>query len=60
LFNRIREGIIQSHFDERLWGLFKELLRLIEVLFDGVDEMEMPDFMYINNKCENLVIFIIS
>jgi len=41
LFNHVREGIIQSRLDERLWGLFIELLRLIEVLFDGVDELEL-------------------
>ena len=41
LFNDVREGIIQSRLDERLWGLFIELLRLIEVLFDGIDEMEL-------------------
>ena len=41
LFNHVREGIIQSRLDERLWGLFIELIRLIEVLFDGIDEMEL-------------------
>jgi hypothetical protein len=41
LFNQVREGIIQSRLNERLWGLFIELIRLIEVLFDGIDEMEL-------------------
>lgn len=41
LFNQVREDIIQSRLDERLWGLFIELIRLIEVLFDGIDEMEL-------------------
>jgi predicted nucleic acid-binding Zn finger protein len=41
LFNQVREEIIQSRLDERLWGLFVELIRLIEVLFDGIDEMEL-------------------
>jgi hypothetical protein len=41
LFNHIREGIIQSRLNERLWGLFIELIRVIEVLFDGVDEMDI-------------------
>jgi predicted nucleic acid-binding Zn finger protein len=41
LFNRVREGIIQSRLDERLWGLFVELIGLIEVLFVGMDEMEI-------------------
>jgi hypothetical protein len=41
LFSHVREGIIQSRLDERLWGLFLELIRLIDVLFDGIDEMEL-------------------
>ena len=41
LFRHVREGIIQSRLDERLWGLFIELMRLIEVLFEGIDEMEL-------------------
>jgi hypothetical protein len=41
LFNHVKEGIIQFRLDERLWGLFIELIRVIEVLFDDVDEMEL-------------------
>jgi len=41
LFNHLREGIIESRLNERLWALFIELIRLIEVLFDGIDEMEL-------------------
>jgi len=39
LFSDIKEGIIEFRLNERLWGLFIELVRLIEVLFDGLDEM---------------------
>ncbi|MBN2481136.1 MAG: hypothetical protein JXB19_05310 [Bacteroidales bacterium] len=41
LFNHLREGIIQIRLNERLWGLFIELLRVIDTLFDGTDEMEI-------------------
>ena len=41
LFNHLREGIIDSRLNDRLWALFIELIRLIEVLFDGIDEMEL-------------------
>ena len=41
LFNQVREGIIESRLDRRLWGLFIELIRLLEVLFEGIDEMEL-------------------
>jgi len=33
--------IIQYRLSERLWGLFIELLSVIEKLFDGIDEMEL-------------------
>lgn len=41
LFTHVRESVLQSRLDERLWGLFIELLRVIEVLLDGIDEMEI-------------------
>lgn len=41
LFENIREGIVQSRLNERLWGLVKELLRIQEVLFNGLDEIEI-------------------
>jgi hypothetical protein len=41
LFNHLREDIIQHRLDERLWGLFVELIRVIEVLFEGIDEMDI-------------------
>jgi hypothetical protein len=41
LFNQVREEIIESRLDRRLWGLFIELIRLLEVLFEGIDEMEL-------------------
>ena len=50
LFENLREGIIQSRLNERLWGLFIELLRLIEVLFDGVDEMEILERILNNDE----------
>jgi hypothetical protein len=41
LFSHIHEGIIESRLNERLWGLFVELIRVLEVLFDDVDEMDI-------------------
>ena len=41
LLEQLKEGIIQSRLNERLGALFIELLRLIEVLFYGIDEMEI-------------------
>jgi len=50
LFENLREGIVQSRLNERLWGLFIELLRLIEILFDGVDEMEIMERILSNDE----------
>ncbi|MBN2862857.1 MAG: transposase [Bacteroidales bacterium] len=43
LFQHVKEGIIQSRLNERLWGLFIELMRVIEVLFDEIDEMDIME-----------------
>ena len=55
LFNQVREEIIQSRLDERLWGLFVELLRLIEVLFDGLDEMEILKRILNDDKAYEMI-----
>jgi len=55
LFNHVREGIIQSRLDERLWGLFIELIRLIEVLFDGIDEMELWERILNDEKAYEMI-----
>lgn len=41
LFSHIRDGIIETRLDERLWGLFVELIRVMVVLFDDMDEMDL-------------------
>ena len=41
LFDQVKETVIQYRLNERLWGLFIELLSIIEVLFEGIDEMEI-------------------
>jgi predicted nucleic acid-binding Zn finger protein len=55
LFNHLREDIIQYRLDERLWGLFIELLRLIEVLFDGIDEMEILERILQDEKAYEMI-----
>ncbi len=55
LFDQVREGIIQSRLNERLWGLFIELLRLIEVLFDGIDEMEILEKIFNDEKAYEII-----
>ena len=45
LFRDLREGLIQSRLDERLWGLFIELVKIIQALFEEIDEMEIWEKM---------------
>ena len=49
------EGIVQSRLNERLWGLFIELLRLIDVLFDGIDEMEILERVLNDEKAYEMI-----
>lgn len=55
LFNQVKEEIIQSRLDERLWGLFVELVRLIEVLFEGIDEMELWEKILNDEKVYEMI-----
>ncbi|MBE9492686.1 MAG: transposase [Bacteroidetes bacterium] len=55
LFEQIREGVVESRLNERLWGLFIELLRLIEVLFDGIDEMEILERVLNDEKAYEMI-----
>ena len=55
LFEQVREDVVQSRLNERLWGLFIELLRLIEVLFDGIDEMEILERVFNDEKAYQLI-----
>jgi len=55
LFDQVKEGVIQSRLNERLWGLFIELLKLIEVLFDGIGEMEMLEKILNDEKAYEII-----
>ena len=55
LFEQVKEGVIQSRLNERLWGLFIELLRIIEILFDGLDEMEILEKIVNDEKAYELL-----
>ena len=50
LFAGIKEGIISHRLNERLWGLFIELLKLIETIFVGIDEEQLLERIINNDK----------
>ena len=41
LFTQVKEEIVNYRLNERLWGLFLELVKLIEIVFDGVDSDDL-------------------
>ena len=55
LFNHMKEGIIQERFNERLWELFIELLRLIEALFEKVDEVDLIEKIFNDEKAFDMI-----
>ena len=55
LFKHVKENIIQHRLDQRLWGLFIELIRIIEVLFDEIDEMEMLEKILKDERAYQLI-----
>lgn len=55
LFKQVKENIIQHRLDQRLWGLFIELIRIIEVLFDEIDEMEMLEKILKDERAYGLI-----
>jgi predicted nucleic acid-binding Zn finger protein len=55
LFEQVKEGVVQYRLNERLWGLFIELLRIIEVLFEGIDEMEILEKIINDEKAYKIL-----
>ncbi|MFO7842961.1 MAG: transposase [Bacteroidales bacterium] len=55
LFDQVKEHIIQYRLDERIWGLFIELIRLLEVLFDEIDVMEMLEKVMRDERAYQLI-----
>jgi len=55
LFKDIEETIQQHRLDERLWALFVELVRIIEVLFDEIDQMDLMVRILNDEKAYNIL-----
>jgi len=49
LFKTIEADSQEYRLNERLWGLFVELVRVLGILFEGVDEEEIMD-KFLNNE----------
>lgn len=60
LFNGIREQMQLLKLNQRLWGLFVELLRVIELLFDDMDYEQLLEKIFQNDQAYNIIIKIME
>ena len=55
LFKGIEEDIIQYRLSERLWALFIELVRIIEILYDEIDSMDIMVKLFNDQKAYEIL-----
>jgi hypothetical protein len=60
LFTTVKEATIQQSLDQRLWGLFIELIQIVAVLFEDIDEQELLERIFDNEQVSKMVNHIIS
>jgi hypothetical protein len=54
IFEQTKEKAVMYSLGERLWGLFLELVKIIEVLFDGCDSDDIIHRLLENEQaCRN-------
>jgi len=55
IFEQDRERAIRYSLGERLWGLFLELVKVIEILFDGCQSDEIMERLLENEQAEQII-----
>lgn len=55
LFSNVKEAAVRQRLDQRLWGLFIELMQIIVVLFEDIDEQELLEKIFQNEKVNQMV-----
>ena len=55
LFKGIEEDIIQYRLSERLWALFIELVRIIEILYDEIDSTDIMVKLFNDQKAYEIL-----
>jgi hypothetical protein len=55
LFAQQKEQTIRQTLGERLWGLFLELIKVVELLFDGVQSDEIIEKILENEEAERAI-----
>lgn len=54
LFSQVREDTVVQRLDQRLWGLFVEIVTIITVLFEDIDEQELLEKIFQNERVSRL------
>ena len=55
LFKEIEDDILQHRLNERLWALFVELVRIIEILYDEIDSMDIMVKLFNDQKAYEIL-----
>jgi hypothetical protein len=56
LFSQIKEATIKKRLNQRLWGLFVELMQIIESVFGEIDEQEIFERFFRNEEtCRRII-----
>lgn len=55
LFNLLSEEVIQLYLNERFYGMFIEMIRFIEVLFDGLVGLEILEKILHDEKTFEII-----
>jgi predicted nucleic acid-binding Zn finger protein len=50
LFKEVKDEIIEERLNQRLWGLFIALLKIIEILFEDIDHEQLLEKIYHNEE----------
>jgi hypothetical protein len=56
LFSEISESAIQQRLNQRLWGLLIELLQIMATFFDQMDEQELLERIFQNDRANELIV----
>jgi hypothetical protein len=54
LFSSVKEAAAKQRLDQRLWGLFIELMQIVTVLFEDIDEQELLEKIFLNEKVSQM------
>ncbi len=55
LFEKLKDEVVELRLNQRLWGLFLELLRVIEILFEDIDIEQLLEKIYQNEKTYKMI-----